>query len=223
MRSMINFHVVPQKPFLATVEWRKLQWFGRVTREDSLSKTIVQGTWRVGVAVVGRRNAGWTTKNGHPCPCQNCSQGPPDPSRSPEPIHANMLHLNLWERGEKACQNRKVLSWALNSHRVGRLCRLEGSELPTGGGMKLRDRSSRDFRVRLGIFQKLLAIRTRCLTAASFLRWCSVISLWDTIHPMPPLTIMLAMESDWMSVSSRQQTATTSLHSSSSLLSNTEG
>ena len=30
--------------------------------------------WRVGVAVVGGRNAGWTTsKSGHPCPCQNKS------------------------------------------------------------------------------------------------------------------------------------------------------
>ena len=33
--------------------------------------------WRVGDAVVGRGNAGWTTsKSGHPCPCQICSQGP---------------------------------------------------------------------------------------------------------------------------------------------------
>ena len=32
----------------------------------------------VGDAVVGRRNAGWiTSKSDHPCPCQNCSQGPP--------------------------------------------------------------------------------------------------------------------------------------------------
>ena len=34
--------------------------------------------WRVGDAVVGRGNTGWTkSKSGHPCPCQNCSQGPP--------------------------------------------------------------------------------------------------------------------------------------------------
>ena len=34
--------------------------------------------WRVGDAVVGRGNAGWTTsKSGHCCPCQNCSQWPP--------------------------------------------------------------------------------------------------------------------------------------------------
>ena len=34
--------------------------------------------WRVGDVVVSRGNAGWTTsKSGHPCPCQNYSQGPP--------------------------------------------------------------------------------------------------------------------------------------------------
>ena len=34
--------------------------------------------WRMGDAMAGRGNAGWTTsKNRHPCPCQNCSQGPP--------------------------------------------------------------------------------------------------------------------------------------------------
>ena len=34
--------------------------------------------WRVGDAVVDRGNAGWiTSKSGHPCPCQNCSKGPP--------------------------------------------------------------------------------------------------------------------------------------------------
>ena len=34
--------------------------------------------WRGGNAVVGRGNAEWTTsKSGHPCPCQNCSRGPP--------------------------------------------------------------------------------------------------------------------------------------------------
>ena len=34
--------------------------------------------WRVGDTLVSRGNAGWTTsKSGHPCLCQNCSQGPP--------------------------------------------------------------------------------------------------------------------------------------------------
>ena len=33
---------------------------------------------RVGDAVCGRGYAGWTTsQGGRPCPCQNCSQGPP--------------------------------------------------------------------------------------------------------------------------------------------------
>ena len=44
VRSKINFLVVPQEPFQATVERRKLAWFGHVTRHDSLSKTIPQGT-----------------------------------------------------------------------------------------------------------------------------------------------------------------------------------
>ena len=34
--------------------------------------------WKVGDDVGDRGNDGWTTwKSGHPCPCQNCSQGPP--------------------------------------------------------------------------------------------------------------------------------------------------
>ena len=41
-------------------------------------KLSFRASWRVGDAVVGRGNAGWTTAmNGHTCPCQNCSQGPP--------------------------------------------------------------------------------------------------------------------------------------------------
>ena len=39
-------------------------------------KPSSRAPWRVGAAVVGIVNAGWTTsKCGHPCPCQNCSQG----------------------------------------------------------------------------------------------------------------------------------------------------
>ena len=70
----------PQEPLLATVKRRKLAWFEHVTRHDSLSKTIFQelsldgGT---GDAVVGRGNAGRTSKSGHICPCQSCSQEPP--------------------------------------------------------------------------------------------------------------------------------------------------
>ena len=33
-----------RKPFLATVKGQKLAWFGHVRRQDSFSKTILQGT-----------------------------------------------------------------------------------------------------------------------------------------------------------------------------------
>ena len=86
----------PRERLLAIVKRWNLAWFGHVTCHDSLSKTILQGTleggrpgrqrkcwmdnvkeWtslkRVGNAVVGRGNAGWTTaKSGHPYPCQTC-------------------------------------------------------------------------------------------------------------------------------------------------------
>ena len=78
VRSKINLLVSPQERPPATVKRRKLAWFGHVTRPDSLSKTILQGTMEGGRRSVGRGNAGWTTsKSGHSCPCQNCPQGPP--------------------------------------------------------------------------------------------------------------------------------------------------
>ena len=41
-------------------------------------KPSLRVPWRVGDAMVGRGNAGWTTwESGHFCPCQNCSQWPP--------------------------------------------------------------------------------------------------------------------------------------------------
>ena len=40
----IFFHVGPQEPLLATVKRRKLALFRRVTRHDSLSKTILHST-----------------------------------------------------------------------------------------------------------------------------------------------------------------------------------
>ena len=41
-------------------------------------KISLRAPWKFGNAVVGRGNAGWTTsKSGHSCPCQNCSQRPP--------------------------------------------------------------------------------------------------------------------------------------------------
>ena len=41
-------------------------------------KPSFKAPWRLGNAIVGRRNAGWTTaKSGRPYPCQTCLQGPP--------------------------------------------------------------------------------------------------------------------------------------------------
>ena len=41
-------------------------------------KLSFRAPWRVGNTVVSRGNVGWTTaKNGHLCPNQTCSQGPP--------------------------------------------------------------------------------------------------------------------------------------------------
>ena len=49
-----------------------------VTRHNNFSKTVLQSTLEGGRTVVSSGNAGWTTsKSGHPCLCQNYSQGPP--------------------------------------------------------------------------------------------------------------------------------------------------
>ncbi|GFS18977.1 endonuclease-reverse transcriptase [Elysia marginata] len=52
VREIVVACVGPQEPLLATVKRRKLAWFGHVTRHDSLSKTILQGT------VEGKRRRG---------------------------------------------------------------------------------------------------------------------------------------------------------------------
>ncbi|GFR88836.1 UDP-glucuronosyltransferase 2A1-like [Elysia marginata] len=52
VRDLVVAYVDPQEPLLATVKRRKLAWFGHVTRHDSLSKTILQGT------VEGKRRRG---------------------------------------------------------------------------------------------------------------------------------------------------------------------
>ena len=57
--SKINLLVGPQEPLLATVKRRKLAWFGQVTRHDSLSKTILQGTLDSGCRR-GRQRKCWT-------------------------------------------------------------------------------------------------------------------------------------------------------------------
>ena len=54
--SKINFRVGPQELLLATIKRWKPGWFGHVTRHDSLSKTILQGT------LEGRQCCGWQRK-----------------------------------------------------------------------------------------------------------------------------------------------------------------
>ena len=48
MQSKINFFVGPEEHLLTTVKRQKLAWFRHVTRHDSLSKTILQGTLESG-------------------------------------------------------------------------------------------------------------------------------------------------------------------------------
>ena len=77
--SKVNFFLGPQEPLLATVkEMETWHGLGMSYATAASPKPSFRALWRVGDAVVGRGNAGWTTsKTVHPCPCQNCSQGPP--------------------------------------------------------------------------------------------------------------------------------------------------
>ena len=51
---------------------------GKSRATTASPKPSFRAPWEVGNAVVGWENAGWTTsKSGHPCLCQNCSQGLP--------------------------------------------------------------------------------------------------------------------------------------------------
>ena len=59
VRSLVRTLVGPQEPLLATVKRRKLAWFGHVTRHDSLTKTILQGTVE-GARRRGRPRKNWT-------------------------------------------------------------------------------------------------------------------------------------------------------------------
>ena len=82
VRSKINFLLDPVTRSTvtssATVRRRKLARFGHVTRYDSLSKTIFQGTLEGGRRRGRQRKFGmhnvteWTSLQ-----CQNCSQWPP--------------------------------------------------------------------------------------------------------------------------------------------------
>ena len=58
VRSKINSLVGTQEPLLATVERWKLAWFGHVTCQNSLSKTILQGTLEGGRRC-GRQRKCW--------------------------------------------------------------------------------------------------------------------------------------------------------------------
>ena len=59
VRSLVSSYVGPQEPLLTTVKRRKLAWFGHVTRHDTLSKTILQGTVEGGRRR-GRQRKNWT-------------------------------------------------------------------------------------------------------------------------------------------------------------------
>ena len=75
VQSKISFLAGPQ----ATAKREELTWFRYVTRHDSLTKIMVQGILKGGRRR-GRqkKNTGRiTSKNGCPCPRQNCSQRPP--------------------------------------------------------------------------------------------------------------------------------------------------
>lgn len=60
VRSTVTSLVGPHEPLLATVKRRKLAWFGHVTRHNTLSKTILQGTLE-GSRRRGRPRKSWVT------------------------------------------------------------------------------------------------------------------------------------------------------------------
>ena len=80
VRSKIDILVGSQEPLLATVRRRKLAWFGHVTRHDSLSKTILQGT------LEGGRRCGRQRK----CWMNNI--------RVDMPVHARAVHKGLLQK-----------------------------------------------------------------------------------------------------------------------------
>ena len=75
------------------------------------------------------------------------------------PMITNEDHLHVWKGQENKQKNikkahKKVLSSALNWWRVGRFCRLAGSEFQTVGAMKLKEHPPTDLKAGLGIFKK---------------------------------------------------------------------
>ena len=78
LQSEINLLRVQRDVFGQLSVDGSLQDSGMSHATTASPKPSYRAHWRVGDAVGGRGNAGWTTpKSGHPCPCQNCSQGPP--------------------------------------------------------------------------------------------------------------------------------------------------
>ena len=59
VRSKINFLLGPEEPLLKIVMRRKFAWYWHVARNDSLSKTILQGTLEGGRSR-GRQRKSWT-------------------------------------------------------------------------------------------------------------------------------------------------------------------
>ena len=58
--------------------YKKLHGSGMSHAMTASPKISIKTSSRVGDAVIGKGNAGWTmSKSEHICPCQNCSQGPP--------------------------------------------------------------------------------------------------------------------------------------------------
>ena len=60
VRARVQSFVGPREHLLATVKRRKLQWFCHVTKHDSLSKTILQGTVEGGRKRGSKKKAGTT-------------------------------------------------------------------------------------------------------------------------------------------------------------------
>ena len=58
VRSQVALLDGPQEPLLAIIKRRKLQWFGHVTRHNTLPKTILQGTLEGG-RKRGRQQKSW--------------------------------------------------------------------------------------------------------------------------------------------------------------------
>ena len=78
VRSKINFLVGPQGLVCSGNCEETDTCLGKSQMTTASPNPSFRAPWRAGDMVVGRVNAGWTTsKSGHPCPCQNCSQGPP--------------------------------------------------------------------------------------------------------------------------------------------------